>query len=109
MKRFNTRGVCVPEKHYMVDVSSKLAKIMELVDQESYFAINRPRQYGKTTILSALKRHLRQTEDYLPISISFEGIGKERYVNVTEFCEAFLETNQKVSGVHRTKRNDSID
>jgi hypothetical protein len=44
VKRFNSRGVCVPEKHYMVDVSAKLVKIMELIDQELYFTINRPRQ-----------------------------------------------------------------
>lgn len=89
-KRFNSLGVCVAEKHYMVDISPRLDQIIDLIEQESYFAINRPRQYGKTTTLSALKRRLRQTEGYLPIGISFEGIGEERYVNVTEFSEAFL-------------------
>jgi hypothetical protein len=91
-KRFNTRGVCVPEKHYMVDVSAKLIKIMELIDQELYFAINRPRQYGKTTTLFLLEKKLLTTDQYLPLSISFEGIGAESYADVKLFSTAF--TNQ---------------
>ena len=27
MKRFNVTGICVPEKHYMVDISGKIAEI----------------------------------------------------------------------------------
>ena len=56
MRRFNVTGVCVPEKHYMVDISGKLAKIREMVDYGDYFTINRARQYGKTTTLSQLKK-----------------------------------------------------
>jgi hypothetical protein len=89
VKRFNTRGVCVPEKHYMVDVSSKLVKIMELINQELYFAINRPRQYGKTTTLFLLEKKLLATTEYLPLSISFEGIGQESYASVKLFIAAF--------------------
>ncbi|SFB41551.1 hypothetical protein SAMN04488528_104716 [Clostridium frigidicarnis] len=72
-KRFNSTGVCVPRKHYMVDISNKLREIKKLIDNEFYFTINRPRQYGKTTTLSELKKSLR--EEYLVISVSFEGIG----------------------------------
>lgn len=31
-RRFNVTGVCVPNKHYMVDISRQLAQIRELVD-----------------------------------------------------------------------------
>lgn len=55
-KRFNSTGVCVSRKHYMVDISNKLQQISELIDNEFYFTINRPRQYGKTTTLGALKK-----------------------------------------------------
>ena len=57
-KIFNTTGVCLPEKHYMVDLTSRLEKIKKLVDNGDYFVINRARQYGKTTILRALAQFL---------------------------------------------------
>ena len=48
-KRFNVTGTCIPNRHYMVDTFNKIDKIMELIENEEYFIINRPRQYGKTT------------------------------------------------------------
>ena len=57
-KRFNVTGTCIPEKHYMVDISEKLKNIVKLVDNEEYFIINRPRQYGKTTTLIETKLDL---------------------------------------------------
>ena len=54
MKTFNTTGLCVPSKHYMVDTADKIAQIRKLVDAGKYFVINRARQYGKTTTLSLL-------------------------------------------------------
>ena len=54
-KRFNSTGVCVPRKHYMVNISNKLVQIKELIDNEFHFTINRPKQYGKTITLSRLK------------------------------------------------------
>ena len=60
MKRFNTTGLCNPKKHYMVDISDKLEKIKVLIENEEYFVINRPRQYGKTTILTALENSLKE-------------------------------------------------
>ena len=55
-KRFNSTGVCVSRKHYMVDISDKLEQIKKLIDNEFYFTINKPRQYGKTTTISELKK-----------------------------------------------------
>lgn len=36
MKEFNVTGLCIPEKHYMVDISNKIVKIMEMVDKGAY-------------------------------------------------------------------------
>ena len=49
MKEFNTTGVCIPDKHYMVDITNKLDQIESLVEKGKYFTINRPKQYGKTS------------------------------------------------------------
>ena len=46
MKQFNTTAVCIPSKHYMVDLSERVKEIKELVDDGKYFTINRARQYG---------------------------------------------------------------
>ena len=39
MKAFNTTGVCVPEKHYMVDITERVAQIRAMVDDGKYFCI----------------------------------------------------------------------
>ncbi|BCZ44265.1 hypothetical protein psyc5s11_03320 [Clostridium gelidum] len=87
-RRFNSTGVCVTRKHYMVDIMNKLKEIKELIDNEFYFTINKPRQYGKTTTLSELKKLLK--EEYLVISISFEGIGDSVFEDEKNFCNKFL-------------------
>lgn len=71
MKRFHVTGVCIPDKHYMVDLSEKVNTIIDdYIDQGAYFTINRARQYGKTTMINALERSLRG--GYVVISISLE-------------------------------------
>ncbi len=56
MRCFNTEAICVPEKHYLVDVSAKARQIITtLIDKHEYFAMNRPRQYGKTSMLAQLE------------------------------------------------------
>ncbi|MBB6713679.1 AAA family ATPase [Clostridium gasigenes] len=92
-KRFNTTGVCVHRKHYMVDISNKLKEIKELIDNEFYFTINKPRQYGKTTTLSELNDFLK--EKYLVIDISFEGIGDSVFENEKDFSAKFLKIMSK--------------
>jgi len=59
-KRFNSTGVCVSRKHYMVDISDKLEQIKKFMDNEFYFTINKPGQYGKTTTISELKKTKRK-------------------------------------------------
>jgi len=89
-KRFNITGVCIPEKHYMVDISDKINKIFVMVEQGDYFVINRPRQYGKTTTLFMLNRLLKSSGEFFPINTSFEGIGKEGFDNAAVFIDAFF-------------------
>ena len=55
MREFNTTAVCIPSKHYMVDIIDKVNEIRKMVDAGKYFTINRARQYGKTTTLLALR------------------------------------------------------
>ena len=87
MKQFNTTGVCMPEKHYMVDLSERVKEIKKLVDDGKYFTINRARQYGKTTTLSALAKAL--SSDYEVVSLSFEGIGDAGFKTEQSFVKAF--------------------
>ena len=90
-KRFNVTGVCFPGMHYMADTSAKFDRIMEMIEQGDYFTINRPRQYGKTTMLFRLTDALRQSEEYMPFRISFEGVGDEDFTNESSFCAMFLD------------------
>jgi hypothetical protein len=88
-KRFNTTGLCVPSKHYMADITAKLDKITELIDDGKYFTINRARQYGKTTTLRALNRTLK--DRYIVASISFERFGAKNFETEEAFCLRFME------------------
>ena len=87
MKKFNTTAVCIPSKHYMVDLSDRVQEIRKLVDDGKYFTINRARQYGKTTTLKALQRVLQN--DHIVLSLSFEGITKAGYQTEGEFVQSF--------------------
>lgn len=89
-RRFNDTGVCVPDKHFMADTSAKLARIIELVEDGAYFTINRPRQYGKTTIAYLLSRELATNEQYLFLEMSFEGIGDAIFEKEESFCPGFV-------------------
>ena len=87
MKEFNTAAVCIPAKHYMVDLTKRVQEITKLVDAGKYFVINRARQYGKTTTLTALHEHLMGR--YVVISTSFEGIGNAGFADETIFVKEF--------------------
>ncbi|WP_026657560.1 hypothetical protein [Butyrivibrio sp. AC2005] len=83
MKVFNTTAVCIPSKHYMVDICGKVAEIKQLVDNGKYFTINRARQYGKTTTLTALKRVLEK--EYIVLSLDFQSIDNDVFENGTNW------------------------
>lgn len=86
-KRFNVNAVCRPDMHYMVNLESRLAEIKGMVDRGDYFAINRARQYGKTTILKALEPYLQR--DYTVLSLDFQGLSQGDFERETYFVKAF--------------------
>lgn len=88
VKYFNTEGSCKPQEHYMVKLDDRLAYIKRmLIDRKKYFVINRGRQYGKTTTLRALEEYLK--EEYIVLSLDFQQIGTEDFVDAQTFVHAF--------------------
>ena len=69
----------------MVDISDKLIMIKAMIDEGDYFCINRARQYGKTTTLSALRRKL--SDEYEVLSLSFQKIGEEDFGKAESFVK----------------------
>jgi energy-coupling factor transporter ATP-binding protein EcfA2 len=86
-RTFNTNGYCNPKLHYMVDLSSRLNDIKSMIDDGKYFTITRARQFGKTTILTALADFL--SEDYEVISLDFQAISSADFESEQRFVAAF--------------------
>ncbi len=101
-KKFNVTANCKPNLHYMVKLDSRLAEIKEMVDAGDYFTINRARQYGKTTILRALKKYLQ--EEYYVVLMDFQRFGAASFENENTFAKALLE-----SFLSDLKRNELFD
>ncbi len=89
MKHFNVTGLCTPAHDYMADISGKVTQIKAMADAGKYFTMNRARQYGKTTVLQALKNRLNP--EYIVSKISFEGVGKTFFSSESGFCLGFDE------------------
>jgi hypothetical protein len=89
-KKFNVTGNCFPDKHYMADVSQKMAATLKLVNDGEYFIINRPRQYGKTTTLFSLSNALRKTGNYIALNMSFEGLDDAFFKEDENFATGFV-------------------
>jgi hypothetical protein len=53
-KKFNITGTCFPDRHYMADISAKFKIALSMIEEGDCFTINRPRQFGKTTMLYRL-------------------------------------------------------
>ncbi len=93
-KEFNTTGNCIPSRHYMVDITDKLDKIVELIDKGKYFTINRARQFGKTTTMKLLLNRLQ--DDYVVYQISFETDG-DMFSSQEDFCRGLFLKLSKAS------------
>ncbi|MBQ0030880.1 MAG: AAA-like domain-containing protein, partial [Bacteroidales bacterium] len=91
---FNTTGNCIPSRHYMVDITDKLDKIVELIDKGKYFTINRARQFGKTTTMKLLLNRLQ--DDYVVYQISFETDG-DMFSSQEDFCRGLFLKLSKAS------------
>ena len=88
MKKFNVQGLCVPEDDYMMDITGKIEKIKKYIDRGEYFSIEKPAKYGKSTILAALERRLR--DEYIVIAINFAHIKPNYHNSTKDFCSAFI-------------------
>ena len=88
MREFNVTGICLPDKHYMADISEKVRQIKAMVEQGSYFTMNRARQYGKTTTLFQLEQLLAR--ECTVIAVSFEGVDDRVFETPENFCQGFL-------------------
>jgi hypothetical protein len=69
---FNVAGPCNEAKHYMIEASSRLTGIKELIDNEQYFVIHAPRQSGKTTLLLDLTNRINHDGKYYALYCSLE-------------------------------------
>lgn len=88
-KEFNFIGNCVPEKHYMADISNKINEIKPLIDSGKYLILNAARQFGKTTLLNEIRKSLKG--NYLVIQLSFEGTDDTVWATTPSFCKAFAQ------------------
>ena len=86
-KIFNVDGCCDPEFHYLVDISDRLHAIKSMVDAGQYFTINRARQFGKTTTLTALADFLQANYDV--IYLDFQTISYGDFETEQNFVAAF--------------------
>lgn len=87
MKKFNTTAICISSLHYMVDLSSRLEKVREMIDEGDYFTINRARQYGKTTLLHALSENIK--DKYFVVSLDFQQFSDSKFKDEESFSRAF--------------------
>ena len=88
-KVFNTVGCCEPELNYMVDLTGRLTEIKGMVDAGLYFTMNRARQFGKTTIFTALAEYLKK--DYETVYMDFQTMSSLAFESEQSFVAAFSE------------------
>jgi len=69
---FNTAGICLPDRHFMIPAAARLPEVPRLVAREAYFVVHAPRQTGKTTTLRALADELTATGHYAALLFSCE-------------------------------------
>ncbi|MDR1036514.1 MAG: AAA-like domain-containing protein [Deltaproteobacteria bacterium] len=73
-KFFNTTGICLPSKHYMLPPLTRLPDINEMISNEFYFAIHAPRQSGKTTCLMSLVEKINSDGQYYALYCSLAAL-----------------------------------
>ncbi|MCP5046388.1 MAG: AAA family ATPase [bacterium] len=94
-KEFNDTGSCYPELNYMVNIDGKVSEIVKLIEKKKYFTINRPRQFGKSTILGRLELQLPK-DGYYVISLTFESMSAIDFHNEKNFIREFLRQLKRI-------------
>jgi len=84
-REFNITGSIIPEEHYCVDLTPQINNLRRLVEKRTYFVINRPRQFGKTTALNFLAQSLQASGKYAPVLISFQGFTQRSHITEARF------------------------
>ncbi|MDR1102963.1 MAG: AAA-like domain-containing protein [Tannerella sp.] len=74
MKYFNTAGPCNRAEHYMIEASTRLKGVEQLIDMKQYFVIHAARQSGKTTYLKDLAERLNVDGRYYTLYCSLESM-----------------------------------
>ncbi|MDR2563504.1 MAG: AAA family ATPase, partial [Prevotellaceae bacterium] len=74
MRYFNTAGPCNRAKHYMIEPSTRIKGVEQLIDMEQYFVIHAARQSGKTTYLRDLAKRLNADGQYYAMYCSLESL-----------------------------------
>ncbi|MDR1878692.1 MAG: hypothetical protein LBQ64_03920, partial [Bacteroidales bacterium] len=74
MRYFNVAGPCNKAKHYMIEASTRLQGVKQLIDMEQYFVIHAARQSGKTTYLNDLTERLNAEGKYYALYCSLESM-----------------------------------
>ena len=105
-KKFNITGKINPDSHYMANTDGKIAAIMKMVEAKEYFTINRPRQYGKTTLLNFLEKKIQLQEGMLPILLSFEGLGDTGFASEIDFSKDFIGLLEQVLSIENASIGD---
>ncbi|MDR2086725.1 MAG: ATP-binding protein, partial [Dysgonamonadaceae bacterium] len=74
MKYFNIAGPCNSADHYMIDASTRLKGVEQLINQKQYFVIHAARQSGKTTYIRDLTQRLNAEGQYYALYCSLESV-----------------------------------
>jgi len=74
MRFFNTAGPCNKVQHYMIEASTRLMGVEQLIDMNQYFVIHAARQSGKTTYLLDLTKKLLAGDKYFAVYCTLEGL-----------------------------------
>jgi len=76
VRYFNTAGPCNKAEHYMIEASSRLKGVKQLIDMKQYFVIHAARQSGKTTYLKDLTQRINDEGKYYALYCSLENMQK---------------------------------
>lgn len=106
-KIFNVNADCHLDLHYMVDLNDRLEKIKKMIDAGQYFTINRARQYGKTTTLTALAKYLR--EDHMVVSLDFQLFSTGTFKTENTFSLAFAKAFTQSWKENKIPSSDEIN
>ncbi|MDR0611141.1 MAG: ATP-binding protein, partial [Planctomycetaceae bacterium] len=97
MKRFNVAGPCNSADHYMINASTRLQGVEQLIDDKQYFVIHAARQSGKTTYLQDLTKRLNAEGKYYALYYSLEK------------AQNVIEPDIGIPAIVRNMKNELID